>query len=197
MCKPEVISTCTSRAKLSYVHTKNNVASQFCVNWFYSWVTWLWRWHNLYMRSNMSILTIPLGFPLWQWRCWQCYGSVKAIVRSIPYPVGQLIADRGCGFTSLVMKKLCTDLEILYKYTSTHSPVGGVEIFNKYLITCLSLLKLKPERRLRWKRFLDPILYCFGSSMRSTEENQLGVAHQSTTQTQLAKSRDGSRSDLV
>ena len=93
--------------------------------------------------------------------------SVKTVVCSIPYPIGQLIADRGCGFTSLVMKKLCTDLDIRYKYTSTHSPVGGVEIFNKYLITCLSLLILKPERRLRWKRFLDPILYCFRNSSGS------------------------------
>ena len=121
--------------------------------------------------GDTCLCTIYCQFSRYPW-AFACDGedtdnaveSLKIAFCSTPFPIGMLISDKGCGFTSKVMKKLCQDLDIRSKQTSTQSPVGGIEIFNKYFMACLSLLILKPERRYKWKRYVSPVLYYFRSS---------------------------------
>ena len=91
--------------------------------------------------------------------------SIKKVICAVPFQIVSIISDRGTSFTGSITKILSDELDIKLIYTSTNSPVGGVEIFNRYLIVTISLLLLSPERRNLWIRYVDPCLYCFRSAV--------------------------------
>ena len=90
---------------------------------------------------------------------------IMDIQSSCPFQIQHIVSDKGGAFTGGVLKILCEEYNINITQTSTVSPLGGIENFNKYLLACLTLMILKPERRLNWRNYINPVLSCFRSSV--------------------------------
>ena len=93
---------------------------------------------------------------------------ILEIQTSFPFQIQYIVSNKGGAFTGGVLKILCEEYNINIRQTSTVSPLGGIENFNKYLLSCLTLLILKPERRLNWRNYINPVLSCFRSSVSAS-----------------------------
>ena len=121
-------------------------------------------------NGNNTLCTILCCFTRYGF-CHACDGensmnaaqALKRVICSTPYQTQFLVSDRGTAFNNEVIRILAEDFDIKVKITSTVSPVGGIENFNKFIVTSMSLILLAPHRRNHWEEYLDPIMMCHRS----------------------------------
>lgn len=106
----------------------------------------------------------PFAIPCCEETILNASNAMKEVMAFLPFQIQTIVTDRSSTFTSNVFKQLTKDFDINIKHSSTASPLGIVENFNKYFIANLSLLLLQPERRNNWTSYIAPILFCWRSS---------------------------------